>query len=173
MKDHSFLQHINLNTVSWHVTQWGWVFHCLYAMLFSQPVFKYSTVVTVQKKCNLSLNFPNSREMRKSCNSVQNTKGEEFYFNWSSVPLLPHCCSSSKVGTCSSCREPGSPLLSSSCFAGCCCTWLRFAALLKSVCLFNSCKWNAQRGQCPSTHLLVTSLSRPQRHFCLFQTEAK
>lgn len=67
----------------------------------------------------------------------------------------------------------GRPLQSTSCFAACCCTWLRFAALLKSVCLFNSCKWNAQRGQCPSTHLLVSGLSRPQRQFCLIQTEAK
>lgn len=32
------------------------------------------------------------------------------------------------------------PLQSPSCFAACCCTWLRFAALLKSVRLLNSCK---------------------------------
>lgn len=51
-------------------------------------------------------------------------------------------------------------------------TWLWFVALLK-LCLFNSCKRNAKRGQCPSTHLLVSGLSRPQSRFCLIQTEAK
>lgn len=54
----------------------------------------------------------------------------------------------------------------------CCYTWLWFVALLK-LCLFRSCKWNAKRGQCPCTHLLVSGLSGPQSRFCLIQTEAK
>lgn len=54
-----------------------------------------------------------------------------------------------------------------------CCTWLWFAALLKSVCLLKSCKWNAQRGHSLSTHLLVSGLSRPQEHFSLIKTEAR
>lgn len=85
-------------------------------------------------------------------------------FNWS----WPRMCPSSLPGVCSS-SMTGRPVVH---LLPCRYTWLWFVALLK-LCLFNSCKANAKGGQCPSTHLLVSGLSRPQSRFCLIQTEAK
>lgn len=112
------------------------------------------------QKCAVSLNWSWSPVI------LLLKKPESFNWSW------PRMCQSSLAGAFSSSTAEWPVPPSTYCPAACPYTWLWFVALLK-LCLFNSCKWNAKGGQCPSTHLLVSGLSRPQSRFCLIQTEAK